>query len=312
MQVLSPAGAAMSSVPVVPAPPGRAPLRRPARIAVYAERPPPGPALSGFAQQQLRRAAEDLARPGEARHEGVHLARKRIRRARAALALAGDALPAGLAAVDLDLRRLCRGLSALRDAQALWEVLTRLRADPDAAVALEADDWDAAFAAAEARRARRLADALARDPDLNARRARLLRAAERIAAADWSALRDGDVRAGLARSLHRAKKAGRRARRDPQHDALWHVYRRRLRRLRQQATLLKEVAPHLRRALEDKIAPIEARATALGESQDDALLLGHCLRRSPFPPGPRAALRRLARARLQRIRADAAPGEAVR
>lgn len=88
--------------------------------------PPPGRSLREFALAELDRAAAQLACEGEARHAGVHQARKSLRRVRATLALARRALGEPGRRLDEDLARLCRGLSALRDGQALVEALQRL------------------------------------------------------------------------------------------------------------------------------------------------------------------------------------------
>uniref|UniRef100_UPI00214982A0 CHAD domain-containing protein n=1 Tax=Tahibacter caeni TaxID=1453545 RepID=UPI00214982A0 len=122
----------------------------------------PGAALRAFGLAQLRRAERQLGDQGEARHDGVHEARKCLRRVRALLAFAGPCLGPQAAAVDAELRRLCRGLSPLRDASALLEALQRLQDDG----ALSAEDVALATAAALARRDARLERALARDPDL--------------------------------------------------------------------------------------------------------------------------------------------------
>lgn len=57
----------------------------------------PGAVLQAEAEQEMERAARQLARPGEERHQGIHQARKSIRRVRALLALGGprfSAVPA--------------------------------------------------------------------------------------------------------------------------------------------------------------------------------------------------------------------------
>lgn len=256
---------------------------------------PPGAALAAQALSQLRQAVLQLAREGEDRHEGVHQARKSLRRARAALALGGKSLGSAGRVLDEQLGRFCRGLSPLRDAQALLEGLDRLA--PDGA---PAPDWlEDARRLARARRDAVLAAVLARDPGFGRRRARLGRMAERIAALPWARVDARRVERGLAKSERRLDKARRRALRSPADDEAWHRLRRRLRRLRQQATLL-EAMPGAPVPTAD--VPL-ALATALGEAQDDALLLRHCGSRSPFPPPLRARLRRLGRERLHRARA---------
>lgn len=256
----------------------------------------PGDALRAFGLAQLQSAARLLARRGQARHEGVHEARKCLRRVRALLALAGPRLGAHAVTLDAELRRLCRGLSPLRDASALIEALQRL----ENSGAITTDEAALASAAASARREDRLGAALARDPELAARRRRLQRAAEKLAALDWPALRRRDLRRGLAHSERRLHKAAGRARRHRKNDTAWHRLRRRLRRWRQQNTLLGDLVP----ALALKSAAREALAARLGESQDDVLLLARCRGDSPFAPALRRTLRQVARTRLQALRAE--------
>lgn len=258
---------------------------------------PIGARLRSFALAQLVHAEAQLDRgdSGDARHAGVHQARKAIRRTRAVLALAGDALGRRATAVDVALGRLCRGLSPLRDAQALVEALARLGANAPEPLRAALPELDTA---ARTRRDAMLAGALARDPDFTRRRARLAALRAALASLPWASVDPATVAAALARSERRTAKATRRAAKHPEDHDTWHRYRRRLRRLRQQDTLLADVAAGLRPQTPD----LEARATALGEAQDDALLLRHCGRHSPFPPSARRALRRVARERLAHAR----------
>jgi CHAD domain-containing protein len=251
--------------------------------------------LKAFANGQIRQAEAFLACDGVSLHAGIHQARKSIRRVRAILALGRKALDDRAKRLDDDLGRLCRGLSRLRDAQALIEALRRLDANaPEEVRAVLA----AAEARARLRRDQMLAVELLRDPQLGSRRSRLLAYNRRLERLDWQLLDEARVSAAIERSVRRAEKAGQRSFRHPDRDADWHVYRRRLRRLRQQDTLLAELRPELRPAIQG----LEERATLLGEAQDDALLIRHCRRGSPFQPGPRALLRNLARDRLNSAR----------
>ena len=80
---------------------------------------------------QLAGAMAQLAREGEARHDGIHQARKSLRRARAALALARRALGDEGRRIDAALTAACRGMGALRDADpsdldAYWRDLPAL------------------------------------------------------------------------------------------------------------------------------------------------------------------------------------------
>jgi hypothetical protein len=257
--------------------------------------PPLGRRLKAFALSELAEAQALLAKSGEARHEGVHQARKRLRRTRAALALGRKALGREGRRLDEDLGRLCRGLSPLRDAQALIEGLQRLPASESDPLARALPDM---VALARRRRDDCLARALARDPDLQRRRQRLKAMAARLEALDWDRVTAGAVAKAVARSEKRLAKARRRAARRPGDDARWHALRRRLRRLRQQDHLLATLEPDLR-----PLGNVTAdEATVLGEAQDDALLLRHCGSHSPFPPPLRRLLRAEARARLGRVR----------
>lgn len=253
-----------------------------------------GARLLSYAGAQLRLAQAQLARPGDERHAGIHEARKCLRRARAALALAGANLGPQAARIDRDLRQLCRGLSPLRDAQALIEVLSRLKSSR----ALAPESTREALEAARQRRDATLVKALARDRDFMARRLRLSRAQTRLARLDASRIDASVVRESLARSERRVRKADRRARRHRGDDEAWHTFRRRLRRLRQQRTLLAELEPQLA----GSVKALDEQATALGRSQDDALLLARSSGRSPFSPALRQELRQVARRRLVAIR----------
>lgn len=257
---------------------------------------PLGRRLMAFARGQLRLAQAHLGHAGEARHVGIHQARKCIRRARATLALGARIFDQRAQRLDDELGRLCRGLSPLRDAQALIETLRRLTATAPAAV-------QAILPLAEMEACRRrdqlLQRALTRDPGFMARRHRLLVAQTRLERLDWWALDAAVVSAAAMRSGQRADKAGQSARHHPDDNHAWHVYRRRLRRLHQQDTLLAEIQPELRPAL---VQSLQKQASLLGESQDDALLLSHTGTRSPFPPDQRKLLRDMARERLQRTR----------
>ena len=255
-----------------------------------------GPNLLAFALGQLRDARAHLSGGGDDPHAGIHQARKCIRRTRATLALGARVFDRRAARLDDELRRLCRGMAGLRDAQALVDELQRL--EGSAPAGLQALLPQAQTAARE-RRDRMLEQALQRDPGLATRRQRLLAAQARLALLPWQAVGEDDVAAATTRSRRRVDKARARAQRHPDQERRWHLYRRRLRRLHQQDTLLAGSWPGLR----PSTGGLDDHA-ALGESQDDALLLRRCGKGSPFPPGQtRRALRHIARERLQRARA---------
>ncbi len=264
---------------------------------------PLGLRLKAFALSGLEEAQALLAKPGDDRHHGVHQARKRLRRTRAALALGRKALGRDGRRLDEDLGRLCRGLSPLRDAQALMEGLQRLPASEPGPLASALPEM---MALARQRRDESLARTLARDPDLKRRRERLLALAARLEALEWEGVKPGAVAKAVTRSEERLAKARRRAARDPSDDARWHAMRRRLRRLRQQDHLLAAVEPG-----RPPIGSVTAEeAAVLGEAQDDALLLRHCGSRSPFPPPLRKLLRAEARVRLGHVRTPLTPAKA--
>lgn len=245
-----------------------------------------GAALQAEARHDLERAARQLARPGEERHQGIHQARKSIRRVRAVLALGGDVLAALPPARRLDagLRSLCRGMSSLRDADALRDALLQLEVD----TALGPIECERLCAFVAALRTRRLAAALARDPDFVRRRQRLQAAVSKLDALPWLQIDEMTVRTAHAESIRRLGKTLKRTRgSDDPED--WHRLRRRLRRLRQQESALARVAP----ALVVSNAGIGELAERMGSAQDHALLLAHCQRSGVFPARDRATLRRL-------------------
>lgn len=253
---------------------------------------PFGTDLRRFVHEQLSMARKQLARPGSDRHDGVHEARKCLRRTRAALALGAKPWRRTVDASDRELRRICRGLSSVRDAQALLEALSRLEGDAE----FTPDLCQRSMAAATQRRDDVLMLALRRDENFAARLHRIGRVDARLAALDWTVLNLGDARAALKRSEHRMRRAAQLAMEKPDHAAAWHTFRRRLRRLRQQVTLLGAIAPGIVRGIDSG----DDQAVMLGELQDDSLLLARCASRSPFAGDDRGTLRRIARRRLAR------------
>jgi len=246
----------------------------------------PGAALQAEAEQELERAARQLARPGEERYQGIHQARKSIRRVRALLALGGPAFSAvpAVRRLDASLRSLCRGLSALRDADALRDALIHL--SRDAVIGPIECERLCAFVAVV--RARRLATALARDPDFARRRTRLLALRSKLSCLPWTQVHSSDIDAALMRSFKRMGRALKRARGRDEADA-WHTLRRRMRRLRQQENAMARVFP----ASGQAPAGIGELADRMGRAQDHALLLARCRRSGVFPARDRALLRRL-------------------
>ncbi len=262
----------------------------------------PGPALCAYTLAQIDAAQESLGDPDL--HEGIHLARKAVRRARAVLALGNGLLGPGAGMIDRELRGLNRGLSTLRDAHALVELLERLlRRERKAELR---DVLAHAREAAIAARTQATTDGLRMDPGLHSRRAllRVLRAA--LTALDWEPLTPAGLRMAVADTGLHALQARERACAGGD-DADWHRWRRRARR-----------GSHERRALEAANVPVadsgetfDKRTTErLGEAQDLTLLLEHCRRDSPFSKDDRHALRARAEPALQRARRRIARGVA--
>jgi hypothetical protein len=156
-------------------------------------------------------------------------------------------------------------------------------------------------AAAKLHRDELLAGYLDRDPAMISRRRRIMTFHERITKLDWDSADEDVVLAALERSERRAVKASEDAEQCKQDDEAWHRFRRRLRRLHQQHTLLDDLAPDLH----IKAHKLEKRADALGEAQDDVLLLARCRGHSPFEPAHRQVLRQVARKRLKNARKSA-------
>jgi hypothetical protein len=256
-----------------------------------------GHALLAYARSQLLNARNQLARRGHARHAGIHEARKCIRRAKAALAIGRWKFGASGKRLNIELGRICRGLSPLRDGQALVEALQRLH---DGASGPSLEFLPEAVSAACRRRDLQLQTALALDPHLRSRRQRLLHASERMLRLDWASVGSDDVQAAVRRSVHRLKTAGKQVKKNSDDDGPWHDYRRRLRRLRQQDTLLS--ALDIDSGLSDRA--FRNQADALGNAQDDVLLIRRCGKDSPFRPEQRRLLRRTARQRLYNARGN--------
>lgn len=251
--------------------------------------------LGALAAAQLQAAAEALARPGEKRHGGVHQARKALRRTRAILALGRGRLGAQQRTLSAQIGSLGRGLSVLRDAHALIETLQRLHGSEEDIAAVFA----AAVAAATERRDRLLQRELIKDPELSRRRQRIHALRERLLRLSWSDVSEKTVRKAVGRSLQRIQAAHERTRAAHASAEDWHQLRRRLRRMRQQHSVVEELAPHLL----DAFPEADERAERMGEAQDDALLLSRCGARSPFPVAVRHTLRAVARRRLAHSRA---------
>lgn len=206
----------------------------------------PGDALRDYAMAELDSAIAGLGWRGGRIHAGVHQARKALRRVRATLALGGDALGPGAALVSREVRKVNRGLSTLRDAQALVETLDRL-----IALQLPLDILQSLRRARRVTAERRAVGAraaLAEDPQLIARRDLLTALRGAMLALPWERVALPHVQTALAYSFDRIVRAQARAK-DGNDDEDWHRWRRRARRLSQQ-----------HRALGDRAGPEIGRA----------------------------------------------------
>lgn len=253
-----------------------------------------GDRLRAYAAAELARAIACLGWRGGRVHDGVHQARKSLRRLRATLALGMPDLGPGALLIDRAVQRTNRGLSKLRDAQALVHTLDVLLEHEDPA------------ASAVLRRARRIAAqmrvkearaTLTDDPQLRDRRALLATLQAALPALRWNDISATEVAARFRRSLARLEEAGAHARASGR-DEDWHRWRRRTRRFSQQHRALGEST-----ALP---AEVERRhkelATLLGEAQDYALLREHCGKRSAFAEDDRRVLRSLSKRGTRHLR----------
>lgn len=195
-----------------------------------------GELLAAMAQRHDRRIGRALA-DARHRHSGIHRARKGLRAQRALLALLRPALdPAGRARldrVDARLKRLCKGLSRLRDAHVA--VLTAEALDVASSPGLR----QRLVKALTRQRDRVARQALHDDPAFAARRRMAAAICAELAVLPWHLL---DTRAGkqaISRSRHRVERAARKAGRAPT-AANRHRWRRRLRRLRLQVESIEQ------------------------------------------------------------------------
>lgn len=252
---------------------------------------PIGHRLLAYILSQLHNAERELSLKGLARHEGIHKARKHIRRSKAALAVAGAKFGSRGKRIEAELSHICRGLSKLRDAQALVETLQRLHAsDSGSSQSIVAK----AGSAARRHRNQLMAKALVRDPNLLARRRRLQCVSEKLQRLDWESICVNDAVMAIQRSKRRLAKTAKRVTCHFDDDESWHGYRRKLRRLCQQSKLLENLGISNLRL--DKA--FESQSSMLSEAQDDVLLMKYCSRRSPFTLEQRRQLRMMADQRL--------------
>ena len=254
-----------------------------------------GAALRGIADHQLTRASQCLSWKGGHRHKGVHQARKSIRRVRSILALAGAALGPGAEALSYLLSEVNRGLSHVRDAQALVEAIDHLAAHT------HDEKWLRLLA--RARRsavvARRvvLQTAIAADPDLLQTRDPLLRIKAALDGLAWNGVASREVEAAFSLGKEKTRKAAKKAHKTGE-DEDWHRWRRKARRQSQQQRILAEAGIKSTVEYDDKEI-----ASLLGQQQDCSLLLEFCQSdHSPIRWTDRNQLNRLVEKKLGSLR----------
>lgn len=253
-----------------------------------------GTALQANAIAELTRAIDCLGWRGAHAHAGVHQARKSIRRLRATLALGGTALGPAAAVLDRELRRLNRGLSPVRDAQALVETLDRLARQHGSEE--EHELLRRARRVAVRTRSAKMRDALAADPGFQRRRELLHYMKTVLPGLPWPAVSADMVSEAVAHGAKAVNKAAKRAQASGR-DEDWHRWRRRARRLSQQQRVLAAAQLPTKDAHSRK-----AVAVLLGEAQDYSLLREHCKKDSPFSEPDRLSLRKLAARGSKRLR----------
>lgn len=188
-----------------------------------------------------------LDRASRRHHSGIHRARKASVRLRSLLCLLQAAPP-----LQQGIRNIARALSSLRNAQAAIAMARRVArpaADPDVREA-----WQSAIGSLEADRDRLLEARLRADPALSSLCRRFARLRAALENREWQMVEPARIKAALARSIHRARRARRRARADFS-QATRHRLRRRMRRLLLQIDLLQTIADDR----EDSHAAMQAR-----------------------------------------------------
>ncbi|MBM9913905.1 MULTISPECIES: CHAD domain-containing protein [Stenotrophomonas] len=178
-----------------------------------------------LAQHECSAIAAALC-PGAGVHESVHGARKGIRRLRALLRLF-DASDLDLATEDQRLRRIGKGLSALRDSHVVIESARGMEKKyPDL-------PWGTILRRLDARREHVLAAELDKDPSFARRRKAVQKVAELLSTQPWPEVKSDAIWAGYKRSERRVVKVRKKAAGSDDVEVL-HRWRRAVRRLRMQ------------------------------------------------------------------------------
>ena len=193
-----------------------------------------GSALESFSLAQTLAITCALQRRKDA-HKGIHEFRKAIRRLRSVLLLGGSLFGELGMTIDAFLRRLCRSLSALRDAHVAIEQ-TRLHSGNASDVELKAL-WKRISKMLVDAQARLLRHTWLKDPRFGRRQLRVEKMHAAILKLPWATLEATTVCAEVNKTRKRVDRAARRAEEKPTllHRHRW---RRRLRRHRMQIMAL--------------------------------------------------------------------------
>ena len=259
-------------------------------------------ALVNYCGAQITLVSDGLKRRSHV-NRGVHEARKGIRRLRSVIALGSPHFRAEATRTDRSLRRLCRSLSQVRDAQVAIDCVRR-KAE-DAASPEQRALWQRLTSRLVTARTRTMRQARASDPTFGKRQAAIGRIGKSILSLPWIELDPALLRTRLRQSRKRAGTAADRYLDDPRLLHL-HRLRRRLRRYRMQIAALNSIvespaAAHAGRKLDailgeslNTFERISHRVDQLGELLDTHLLR-IAIRRLPASPDRTAGLALLRR-----------------
>ncbi len=272
--------------------------------------------LRRLARKELRAAHGELRRANPPREEAIHEGRKSVKKARAIVQLIDADGGSGLAGSRKRLGRVNRILSRLRDADAMIEILTKLR-DHDARLFSEHT-----FARVRRRllsNKRSAMEAAGRDgawKKVDRQLRKLRRAAKRWRPAHR---RFGALAPGIRAAHRRGRKAMARAQKT-QRAADFHDWRKQMKTLWYQLRLLEECGPAIRR----DVAALHRAESELGDDHNVVVLCAELWKDSSVCGGPLALsrlrqsadryqceLRRKAVASVQRIYARTS-GDCVR
>jgi CHAD domain-containing protein len=195
-----------------------------------------GICLHAYVLARFDIAGRSLGRSGEQLHHAIHDVRKAIRKIRATLDLGRKQLWPDAAPVFRELRQLCRTLSQVRDVRAAIETLELLfiqSTDDEIRTLLRHN-----LKSLMEKQALELRRLLKQDPGLKRFRIRLRKLRDVVSSLNWGEIDAESVRASLARSERRSKRARSDAK-DESNGVMRHRWRRRLRRQRHQMMILE-------------------------------------------------------------------------